>query len=73
MRSIFNNIVQEYGDQIQSFNGDPATVPPEVNSKLQKLIDTDVKVKSRKLPILPMIGLAALALIGVPWGIHQYR
>lgn len=73
MRSIFNNIVQEYGDKIQSFNGDPATVPPEVNSKLQKLIDTEVKVKSRKLPILPMIGLAALALIGVPWGIHQYR
>ncbi|MEG4148488.1 OmpA family protein [Microcoleus sp. Pol12B5] len=73
MRSIFNNIVQEYGTQIQSFNGDPATVPPEVNSKLQKLIDTEVKVKSPKLPILPMIGLAALGLIGVPWGIHQYR
>ena len=73
MRAIFNNIVQEYGDQIQSFNGDPATVPPEVNSKLQKLIDTEVKVKSSKLPILPIIGLAALGLIGVPWGIHQYR
>ncbi|MEG4489308.1 OmpA family protein [Microcoleus sp. D2_18a_B4] len=73
MRSIFNNIVQEYGTQIQSFNGDPATVPPEVNSKLQKLIDTEVKVKSRKRPILPMIGLAALGLIGLPWGIHQYR
>ncbi|MEG4109699.1 OmpA family protein [Microcoleus sp. S13_C5] len=73
MRAIFNNIVQEYGALIQSFNGDPATVPPEVNSKLQKLIDTEVKVKSRKLPILPIIGLAALGLIGVPWGIHQYR
>ncbi|MEG3930491.1 OmpA family protein [Microcoleus sp. T3_B1] len=73
MRSIFNNIVQEYGDKLQSFNGDPATVPPEVNSKLQKLIDTEVKVKSRKRPILPMIGLAALGLIGLPWGIHQYR
>ncbi|MEG3921175.1 OmpA family protein [Microcoleus sp. T3_A4] len=73
MRSIFHNIVQEYGTQIQSFNGDPATVPPEVNSKLQKLIDTEVKVKSRKPPILPMIGLAALGLIGLPWGIHQYR
>ncbi|MEG4068086.1 OmpA family protein [Microcoleus sp. Pol11C2] len=73
MRAIFNNIVQEYGDKIRSFNGDPATVPPEVNSKLQKLIDTEVKVKSPKLPILPIIGLAALGLIGVPWGIHQYR
>ncbi|MEG4233596.1 OmpA family protein [Microcoleus sp. Pol11C3] len=73
MRSIFKKIVQEYGDQIQSFNGDPATVPAEVNSNLQKLIDTEVKVKSPKRSILPIICLAALGLIGVPWGIHQYR
>jgi len=73
MRSIFKKIVQEYGVQIQSFKGDPATVPAEVNSNLQKLIETEVKVKSPKLPILPIIGLAALGLIGVPWGIHQYR
>ncbi|MEG4345071.1 OmpA family protein [Microcoleus sp. A003_D6] len=73
MRAIFNNIVQEYGTQIQSFNGDPTTVPAEVNLNLQKLIDTDIKVKSPKLPILPIIGVAALGLIGVPWGIHQYR
>ncbi|MEG3899141.1 MULTISPECIES: OmpA family protein [unclassified Microcoleus] len=73
MRAIFKNIVQEYGEQIQSFNGDLTTVPAEVNLNLQKLIDTDIKVKSPKLPILPIIGLAALGLIGVPWGIHQYR
>jgi outer membrane protein OmpA-like peptidoglycan-associated protein len=73
MRSIFKKIVQEYGGQIQSFKGDPATVPAEVNSNLQKLIDTEVKVKSPKLPLLPIICLAALGLIGVPWGIHQYR
>ncbi len=73
MRSIFKKIVQEYGAQIQSFKGDPATVPAEVNSNLQKLIDTEVKAKSPKLPILPIIGLAALGLIGIPWGIHQYR
>ncbi|MEG3839173.1 OmpA family protein [Microcoleus sp. herbarium14] len=73
MRAIFKNIVQKYGVQIQSFNGDPTTVPAEVNLNLQKLIDTDIKVKSPKLPILPIIGLAALGLIGIPWGIHQYR
>lgn len=73
MRAIFKNILQEYGNQIQSFKGDPTTVPAEVNSNLQKLIDTDIKVKSPKLPILPIIGLAALGLIGIPWGIHQYR
>ena len=73
MRAIFKNILQEYGNQIQSFNGDPATVPAEVNLNLRKLIDTDVKVKPRKLPILPIISLAVLGLIGIPWGIHQYR
>ena len=73
MRAIFKNILQKYGDQIQSFNGDPTTVPAEVNLNLQKLIDTDIKVKSPKLPIVPIIGLAVLGLIGIPWGIHQYR
>ncbi len=73
MRAIFKNIVQEYGEQIQAFNGDPTRVPPEVNLNLQKLIDTQVKVKPAKIPILPAIGLAALGFIGVGWGIHQYR
>ncbi|MGB3267183.1 MAG: OmpA family protein [Microcoleus sp.] len=74
MRAIFKKIVQEYGDIIQSFNGDPTAVPAEVNSNLQKLIETDnIKTKSPKQPILPIIGLAALGLVGIPWGIHQYR
>lgn len=73
MRAIFKNIIQEYGEQLQAFNGDPTRVPPEVNLNLQKLIDTEVKVKPAKIPILPVIGLAALGVIGVGWGIHQYR
>ncbi|MCC3404424.1 MAG: BON domain-containing protein [Microcoleus sp. PH2017_10_PVI_O_A] len=73
MRAIFKNIIQEYGDKIQAFNGDPTMVPAEVNLNLQKLMNTEPKVKSPKLPIVPIIGLAALGLIGVPWGIHQYR
>lgn len=73
MRAIFKNILQEYGEIIQAFNGDPTTVPAEINLNLQKLIDTDVKVKSPQRQIVPIIGLAALGLIGVPWGIHLYR
>ena len=73
MRAIFKNLVQEYGGKIQSFNGDPASIPVEVNSELRKLIDTDIKVKSNKPNPLLMIGLATLALIVVPWGIYQYR
>ncbi|MCC3413727.1 MULTISPECIES: OmpA family protein [unclassified Microcoleus] len=73
MRAIFKNILQEYGEQIQAFNGDPTRLPPGVNLNLQKLIDTEVKVKSTKIPILPVIGLAVLGLIGVGWGTHEYR
>ena len=74
MREILKKIVQEYGNEIKSFNGDPATVPVEVTSQMQKLIHADVEVKStNKPPLLLIVGLAALGLIGVPWGINQYR
>ena len=73
MRAIFKNIVQEYGNKIQSFNGDPTSLPVEINSELRKLIDTDVKIKSSKPKPLLILGLATLGLIVVPWGIHQYR
>jgi outer membrane protein OmpA-like peptidoglycan-associated protein len=73
MRAIFKNLVQQYGNTIQSFNGDPASIPVEVNAELRKLIDTDIKVKSNKPNPLLMIGLATLALVVVPWGIYQYR
>jgi outer membrane protein OmpA-like peptidoglycan-associated protein len=74
MREILKKIVQEYGNEIKSFNGDPATVPVEVTSQIQKLIHADVEVKStNKPPLLLIVGLAALGLIGVPWGINQYR
>lgn len=74
MRAIFKNIVQNYGDEIKLFNGDPATVPAEVTSDMQKLIHTDVEVKAtNKPPVLLIAGVAALGLIGIPWGIYQYR
>ncbi|WP_341730848.1 OmpA family protein [Microcoleus sp. EPA2] len=73
MRAIFKNIVQEYGSKIQSFNGDPASIPVEVNSELRKLIDTNVKPKSTQPKALLMVGFGLLGLIIVPWGIYQYR
>lgn len=74
MRAIFKNIVQEYGNEIQSFNGDPTTVPAEVTSEMQKLIHADIEVKpANKPPMLLIVGLAALGLIGIPWGIYEYR
>jgi outer membrane protein OmpA-like peptidoglycan-associated protein len=72
LRAILKNILQECGSQIQSFQGDPATVPELVNSNLQKLFGTDAQVKSSKPSALLIVSLAALGLIAVPWGIYEY-
>jgi outer membrane protein OmpA-like peptidoglycan-associated protein len=73
MRAILKNIIQEHGNEILSFNGDPRSVSSKVTSQLQKLIDTDVKVKPNKPPVLLIAGLTVVGLIGVPWGIYQYH
>lgn len=72
MRAILKHILQECGSQIQSFNGDPATVPDLVNSNLRKLLNADEKVKSSTSSPLLIAGLTTLGLIAVPWGVYQY-
>ncbi|MCU0543290.1 MAG: OmpA family protein [Oscillatoriaceae cyanobacterium Prado104] len=72
MQAILKQTLQECGSQIQSFNGDPATVPELVNSNLRKLVNADEQEKSSKSSPLLIAGLATLGLIVVPWGIHEY-
>jgi outer membrane protein OmpA-like peptidoglycan-associated protein len=72
MRAILKHILQECSSQIQSFNGDPATVPELVSVNLRKLLNADDKEKSSKTSPLLIGGLAALGLIAVPWGVYQY-
>jgi len=74
MRQNVSNLILNYGKLIQEFNGDPGTIPDALHPLIKTLFDPLQKEKSTKPPIaLAGIGLAALSLILVPWGIYQYR
>ena len=74
MRQNVSNLILNYGKLIQEFNGDPGTIPDALHPLIKTLFDPLHKEKSTKPPIaLAGIGLAALSLILVPWGIYQYR
>jgi len=74
MRQKVSNLILNYGKLIHDFNGDPGTIPDALHPLIKTLCDPVHKEKSTKPPIaLAGIGLAALSLILVPWGIYQYR
>lgn len=76
MRETVSSIIINYGQSINQFNGNPRTISDDLQPLLESLFDTVAKEKEKvsKPPIaLIGIGLAALSLILVPWGIYQYR
>ena len=78
MRKTLITIIQNYGQAMETFEGDPDTVPDPVNQLLKGLT---VSVSSKKKkenssnspPILVKIGVGLLFVIGLPWGIYQYQ
>jgi outer membrane protein OmpA-like peptidoglycan-associated protein len=72
MRQALSAIVQSYGEPIESFDGDPATIPEQVNSLLEDLTHTSSKGKG-KSPLSLIVSSIVLSLILLPWGIYQYR
>ena len=73
MRQTFSKIVRDYSKPIQSYEGDPDTIPQPVNQLLEELIRTDSKVTRQRPPALLIIGVALASLIAGSWGMHQYR
>ncbi|MEG4352615.1 OmpA family protein [Microcoleus sp. LAD1_D3] len=74
IRETVSNLILNYGKVIHEFNGDPGTIPESLHPCIKTLFDPLQTEKSTKPPIaLAGIGLAALSLILVPWGIYQYR
>ncbi|MEP6488990.1 OmpA family protein [Microcoleus vaginatus GB2-A3] len=74
IRETVSNLILNYGKVIHEFNGDPDTIPESLHPCIKTLFDPLPTEKSTKPPIaLAGIGLAALSLILVPWGIYQYR
>ncbi|MEG4578821.1 OmpA family protein [Microcoleus sp. MON1_C5] len=74
IRETVSNLILNYAKVIHEFNGDPDTIPDSLHPCIKTLFDPLPTEKSTKPPIaLAGIGLAALSLILVPWGIYQYR
>ncbi len=76
MRETVSIIIINYGKSINQFDGNPRTISDDLHPLLESLFETFTKEKEKtnKPPIaLAAIGLAALSLILVPWGIYQYR
>ncbi|MEG3968756.1 OmpA family protein [Microcoleus sp. T2B6] len=74
IRQTVTNLILNYAKVIHEFNGDPGTIPESLHPYIKSLFDPLQTEKSTKPPIaLAAIGLAALSLILVPWGIYQYR
>ena len=76
IRQSLSYIVQNYGKSIESFEGDPTTIPEQVHQTLAELIDksqSPVESKTKKPPALLFVSLAVLGLIFLPWGIHWYQ
>ncbi|MBD2040004.1 OmpA family protein [Microcoleus sp. FACHB-672] len=74
IRKTLSIIILDYGQPIEFFNGDPATIPEPVPALLETLMNSAAEKLPAKQPrALLGIGLLALSLILVPWGISFYR
>ncbi len=74
MRQSLIELVKNYGDSIEKFDGDLAVIPSQVHTVLSTLkADSQIeKPKNRPSPIL-LLSVTFLSAILIPWGIWQYR
>ncbi len=75
MRILLETIVQKHSSTIKDYIGDSATVPiviPQLLETLHPAALSETKKKG-KPPILLVIGLLLVGLVGIPWGLAQYR
>jgi len=75
LRDAFSSIVHEHGELFKKFEGDRSSVPSQLNTSLDALINLDGSdVRSKKSPktVLVLLGIVMLAIV-IPWGISKYR
>ena len=74
IRKILVKITQKYGREIEAFDGDPDTVPPEILAELEKLMEAGTKRQKEKSPntLLVLAGVI-LGSVLVPFAVVQYR
>jgi outer membrane protein OmpA-like peptidoglycan-associated protein len=78
VRRILSEITLQYGDEIESYQGDRSVIPPEVRQLLVRLLEPDLaevtssSKKAKPTAFLLLLTLL-LSLLFIPWGISHYR
>jgi osmotically-inducible protein OsmY len=75
IRQTLMQIVQQHGEPIQQYDGDPETIPVAISQLLQNLWQTFSAPKSGRRtgpPALFLLGLILLGSILIPLGVVQY-
>ncbi|MEL7037869.1 MAG: BON domain-containing protein [Cyanobacteria bacterium J06592_8] len=77
IRNTLIEIIQKYGKEIETFEGDPETIPPEIKAKLEQLIERETQRKAQYSNQYPEILLAfagvTVSIVILTWGFLQYR
>ncbi len=72
LKKTMSNIILNYGDLIASFEGDQSTIPETIKLQLEKLLESEAKVKKSKPPLaLLLLLLAFVSPLGIIWYRHQ--
>ncbi|KKD38522.1 hypothetical protein WN50_38960 [Limnoraphis robusta CS-951] len=74
IRKTLIKITQNYGTVIETFDGDPETIPPEIKAELEKLMEVGSKQQQGKSPkTLLVLSCVILGSVLIPLAIVQYR
>jgi len=72
IQQTLSAIVQEHGESIKAYDGDPETIPEPVQPRLENLLVREKPKKKFPTALLILVlGLAGIILI--PWGVFWYR
>ncbi len=74
IRETLGDIIIKYGDYLEEFEGDPDSIPGEIQPILENLIQTKFKEQKLKPPIaLIFLLLIIIGSIAIPWSMVKHR
>ena len=69
----FSQIIQDHGDVIEVYTGDPKTIPEDITLALQNTITIASEPLRKRPPMLAVLASLLLGAIAIPWGIGFYN
>jgi outer membrane protein OmpA-like peptidoglycan-associated protein len=75
IRQILGDIIMKHGEVIKQYEGNMATIPLEVKSMLEQLVELETEQPAKSSSPSTLLWLLAfiLGLILIPWGIVNHR